>query len=213
MDKTSKNNKYNFKQNLIALSRSDVLEEALNEWEMINKQPETTKRSVCICQKVIKHIHYLYNPKTHKFAFVGTACVSKFQHTFKTMKSKTFRRVILYLFSDGIYEHIDNLDLYSEEVKLRVITYFEMGLNHKTNEEKIAEIECLINDFGCDYLKGLLEKYKGSNVNNQVTHNLTETRFLCQWCGLSKEWAVMDGFISTGNGEYDICQDCCNKKT
>ena len=63
MNKTSKSNKYNFKQNLIALSQSDVLEDALNEWQMINKQPET-KRAVCICQKVIKHVHYLYNTKT-----------------------------------------------------------------------------------------------------------------------------------------------------
>ena len=196
MENKTNNNKYNFKHNLIALSESKDIDTALNEWNMINKQPETRTHSVCICQKVIKHVHYLYNVKTHKFAFVGTACVKKFNHEFKTVKSKTFRKVIMNLFGDGIYERIDDLDLYSEEVKAKVISYFETGLNHKTNQEKITEIECLINDFGCVYLECLLLKYKEPTCEQedktyQQQDNKNQTS--CSFCGCRFDCSSMNG--------------------
>ena len=75
------------------------------------------------------------------------------------MKNNALKKVLMNMFGDGLYEKVDNLEEYSLNVELRVFEYFETDVN-KTISEKILEIEGLIDEYGCLYLNGLLEKYK-----------------------------------------------------
>ena len=153
--------RYNFEQNLLELSQSDDIDDALTEWRVINKNYEVLSEGkvVCICNKTIKRVHYVCNIQTNKFAYLGTGCVGKFRNKLTHITNKTLRNVFMDMISDGMYEQIFDLHEYSDEVKSRLINHFENDRNFKTLNDKLKELKELIDDHGCLFLTVLYDKY------------------------------------------------------
>ena len=150
---------YNFKQNLLALSQSKDIDEALTEWRVINKNYEhlSEGKVVCICNKVIKRVHYVCNLRTNKFAYLGTACVGKFRNKLKHITNHSLRTVFMDMISDGLYDKIFDFDGYSDEVKTRLVAFFDTH-NFENVDEKIQAIKELMDSYGCSFLNDLFDK-------------------------------------------------------
>ena len=180
-DKPNKN-RYNFEQNLLELSHSDKIDDALTEWFVINKNYELLSEGkvVCICNKTIKRVHYVCNLQTNKFAYLGTGCVGKFRKKLKHITNKTLRNVFMDMIGDGMYDRIFDLNKYSDEVKLRLIQHFENNEHFKNLDDKLKELKELIDNHDCCFLTALYDKYHCSCCKNPLNTYCDET--MCSYC-------------------------------
>ena len=51
---------YNFKDNILKLSKTQDLDELKNEWVIVNDKPYV-KNVVCVCRKNIAYFHIFHN--------------------------------------------------------------------------------------------------------------------------------------------------------
>ena len=180
-DKT-KRNRYNFEENLLALSESDNIDDAMNEWCVINKNYEVLSdgRVVCICNKTIKHVHYACNLRTNKFAYLGTSCVGKFRTKIKHIDNNTLRNVFMDMIGDGLYQRIFDIHGYSDEVKTRLTKHFETNKHYKSLDAYLKELKELIDDYGCDFLNVIYDKYFCSCCKTLM--NIYHCGDMCSYC-------------------------------
>ena len=91
-DKT-KRDRYDFKRNLLALSQSGDIDEAMKEWRIVVDTKQSFRveeeRVSCICNKLIKNVFYICNFKTHKCAYAGSSCVHKFHDKLTQVKKQS----------------------------------------------------------------------------------------------------------------------------
>ena len=71
-----KNNKWKFIENLIKLSISDNIEEAIKEWKIIDAMEGT--KTKCICTHDIHKVFYMKNYDNDNKCQVGNCCIMKF---------------------------------------------------------------------------------------------------------------------------------------
>ena len=208
-DKT-KHNRYNFEENLLALSESKNIDDAMNEWSVINKNYEVLSegRVVCICNKTIKHVHYACNLRTNKFAYLGTACVGKFRTKIKHITNNTLRNVFMDMIGDGLYQRIFDIQGYSDEVRIRLTKHFETTQKHyKSLDDYLKELKELIDDYGCDFLSVIYDKYFCSCCKSLLNNYYNEGG-LCSYCiRLNQEQQDMMKTDAI-NSKQRVCSRC-----
>ena len=77
---------FKFSENILKLSSSSDIDEAIKEWLFIDEGQTKEAENTCICQKKIKNFNYMYNYKTKKTILVGSSCFKKFNFSEKEIK-------------------------------------------------------------------------------------------------------------------------------
>jgi hypothetical protein len=73
-----KNATYNFNTNLLKASEGKDIESVIKQWEIIYEEKREHQDGLCICQKKVKNIIYMYNINTTNTIIVGSSCRKKF---------------------------------------------------------------------------------------------------------------------------------------
>ena len=181
------NQKYNFKAHIINLSHSDNFDDALKEWIQMPGIYKKLHEGLCkcICQRVIKYFHYIYNKITKKYINVGTECFKKFNFIISNNKINKFLKEVLDKFAKGEYENIDDLEEYSTNIQLRIEQDLKDRYEKNSNDLDILymlkdNIEELIKDYNftdLEDLKNLViqtitvleqKKFKEEQIKQQI---------------------------------------------
>lgn len=184
--------KYNFDKNLIKASYKKDLYGAKREWEKICKETRENQDGLCICQRKVKNIIYMYNPKTKLTIIVGSTCAKKFElNDAPQLPNNILKKILSKSLEKGNYEIIDNIIKYSNNIEDEIIKYyndkiiyfeniyFEKKNNYSSqNLIKINnEIKDLIDTYSLKYLDKIYENLNIKLKKNIVHKELIE-RFL-----------------------------------
>jgi predicted house-cleaning noncanonical NTP pyrophosphatase (MazG superfamily) len=156
---------FKFSENILKLSSSSDIDEAIKEWLFIDEGQTKEAENTCICQKKIKNFNYMYNYKTKKTILVGSSCFKKFNFSEREIKNSLLKTVLQLSVRSGEYEAISDVMEYSNMIlrKLKefVIQKFQNIKNSKHERNKLLnEIENLINEYELEELKDILEQVK-----------------------------------------------------
>jgi len=134
------NARHKFKTNLLKASYSPDFEIAKTEWAKIDEERDLDEcdSQLCICQRKVRNIIYMYNKTTNKSIFVGTKCYNKFELQSQTIKDEVYRNILLDAIKKGEYEVIDDIVIYSEYVMNRHIEYYRNIID--INKNKLSEL-------------------------------------------------------------------------
>ena len=155
--------KYNFNKNLIKASYKKDLYDAKNEWCIIGNESREYQNGLCICQRKVKHIIYMYNLKTNLTIMVGSKCAKKFELTNNSLLNNNILRKILQSnLQKGDYEIIDNIIIYSNKIEEQFKKYFQSKIdNNLINLLALLDIQNelkeLINTYSLIYLNNIYE--------------------------------------------------------
>lgn len=160
--------KYNFDKNLIKASYKKDLYGAKREWFILCEDTREEQDGLCICQHKVKHITYMYNPKTKLTIIVGSKCAKKFELNNFLLPNEVLRKILNKNLIKGDYEKIKNIITYSNNIEDQFIKYFEKIINkYNNNENKLVEtqkeIKDLIETYSLKYLNNIYE-----TINNKI---------------------------------------------
>ena len=181
------NARHKFKTNLLKASYSPDFEIAKTEWAKIDEERDLDEcdSQLCICQRKVRNIIYMYNKTTNKSIFVGTKCYNKFELQSKTIKDEVYRNILLDAIRKGEYEVIDDIVIYSEYVMNRHIEYYIniIDINKNKLSELISIRKQLINAVEVPYLQQELthvENFIKSLYTNEIKNekSIKRLRFL-----------------------------------
>jgi hypothetical protein len=130
------NARHKFKTNLLKASYSPDFEIAKTEWAKIDEERDLDEcdSQLCICQRKVRNIIYMYNKTTNKSIFVGTKCYNKFEFKSHKIKDEVYRNILLDAIRKGEYEVIDDIVIYSEYVMNRHIEYYRNIIDKNKNK-------------------------------------------------------------------------------
>lgn len=95
--------KYNFDKNLIKASYKKDLYGAKREWQIIGNDIREEQNGLCLCQRKVKHIIYMYNPKTKLTIIVGSKCAKKFELNNFLLPNDILREILKSNLTKGDY--------------------------------------------------------------------------------------------------------------
>ena len=124
--------KYNFDTNLLKASSSSNIDDAKKEWVVLIKE-KIEDNALCICQRKVKIVTYLFNTKTHLTIIAGTTCCKKFNMTTETINNNLYSKILIDNLKKGAYIHIDNIVKYSDDIQKHLQDYFEEQLEIKSH--------------------------------------------------------------------------------
>jgi hypothetical protein len=149
---------YKFNDNLLKLSKSTLLEDAKKEWYLIETCKTESYENICICQHKVKHLNYMYNIITKHTIICGYVCSKKFNLDKIKIKNKILLN-ILKIQIYGEYAIIDNILIYSDTVKNKLILYFTEEINKNNDilklKQHLDDIDDLINNYNIEYLEDI----------------------------------------------------------
>ena len=144
---------YKFNENLLKLSSHDNLNDAINEWYLIDTIKTETNDNICICQHKVKNLNYMYNIITKHTIICGVTCCKKFKLKSKEIKNNILLQILKTQIK-GEYCIINNVLEYSESIKNKLIQYFNEKINEniETLKDLLNDINNLIITYHMDYL-------------------------------------------------------------
>lgn len=119
--------KYNFDTNLLKASSSPNIYDAKKEWVVL-LQEKKDNDALCICQRKVKIVTYLFNTKTHLTIIAGTTCCKKFNMTTENINNNLYSKILIDNLRKGAYIHIDNIVKYSDDIQIQLQYYLEEQL-------------------------------------------------------------------------------------
>jgi len=151
---------YNFDANLINASHDKELENAKKEWKFICEENRNVADGLCICQRKVKNVIYMYNIKTKNTICVGSTCHKKFNMGNEKL-SEDLTNIFKKKLEKGEYLIIDNIVSYSTSIEDELIEFFQNKMNINsiyilTTLSK--EINILIKDYDLQYLHDIYIK-------------------------------------------------------
>jgi len=174
--------KYNFDRNLIKASYKKDLYGAKREWQILTKETREREDGLCICQRKVKHIIYMYNPKTKLTIIIGSKCAKKFElNDAKPLPNNILKEILSKSLEKGEYEIIDNIIRYSNNIEEQIIKYFQNKIDSINNQNKLLdiqnEIKELIDVYSLKYLNNIYETLNNKIIKMNIHKELT-TNFL-----------------------------------
>ena len=156
----NKSHKYQFNENLIAISVADNIEEAKKEWIFITECIKDGVEKRCICNhKIYAKKYIILNIKNSKCAFVGDACKNNFCKKIGKKGNKTNQ--LLQDFMNSEYDKITNLKDYCFKVEKYLIEYLKnIFQSIQQSFEKLKQFEKDINDLMRNYTSCSLVSFK-----------------------------------------------------
>jgi len=155
--------KYNFDKNLLKLSRAKSIEEAKEEWYVIDETTLATQSAICICSRKIKEVTYLYNHFTEKTIIAGSRCCKKFNMLSRSLGKNMYTTILREFLKKGEYVIIDDIIEYSANVEAILIKRCEYRFESYKNSSHIFNLDKLKDEiiemetiYGITYLNHLL---------------------------------------------------------
>ena len=142
---------YKFKSNMLKASESKTFEDALKEWRIIRKEKRDAKTGLCICQRKIKHITFVFNHKTKLSIMVGTRCCSNFKIEEKLLVNALYRHVLYSCLEKGEYEVIDNIVNYSKYVEDELNRIYSEKMERVVKASELRDIKNELGDLYTNY--------------------------------------------------------------
>ena len=191
--------KYKFNTNLLKASKSINLEDAKKEWKIIYEEKREENDGLCICQRKVKNIIYMYNIQTQNTIIVGTVCCKKFEMNKDKLSNTILYNLLKNNLIKGEYTNINNIITYCNSVKEQLIQHiqeeFETIINNYnqsknfwdnteyqenwnkisfSNDKKLKELSININEliqqYNLDYLKDIYLNIK--NKLNEMNEEI-----------------------------------------
>jgi flagellar biosynthesis GTPase FlhF len=155
--------KYNFDKNLLKLSRAKTIEDAKEEWYVIDESILATQSAICICSRKIKKVTYLYNRFTKKTIVAGSRCCKKFNMLTQSLGKNMYTAILREFLKKGEYVIIDDIIEYSANVKSILIKRCEYRIESYKDSSNIFNLSELRDEiiqletiYGITYLNHLL---------------------------------------------------------
>jgi type I site-specific restriction-modification system R (restriction) subunit len=169
--------KNKFNSNLLKVSENEELNKAIKEWGCIHTEKRDELDCVCICQRKVKNVTYMYNTKTKNTIIVGSVCFKKFKFQKNIIKNKILRKILYKNITQNLYEYINNMKEYCQSVEDSLLEYITNKYNkYKSNAiitrnytqliEFRDAIDDLIQNYDIEYLKNIYDKI--SNKINKM---------------------------------------------
>ena len=112
---------FKFYDHLFALSSQKTEDEALSEWVKVFEKVQIVTNGVCICQRGIKNVVFMYNVITQHTIMVGTDCYKKFCKERSEMRKGVVEETLKRLLMKGSYTLIEDIVRYSMDVKVGIL--------------------------------------------------------------------------------------------
>ena len=151
---------FKLEPNLLKLSHSNNIDEAIGEWKRF-KQDKVHTEKVCICNRKIKNINYMYNPITKKFIITGGKCYSHINSYWKDKGldipnvDEKFKEFINKFFEKGEYEYIEDLSKYSKQIENHIINHYTKYVDTEIEINILQEMKKLLSVNNMECLKPL----------------------------------------------------------
>ena len=164
---------YNFKDNILKLSRTQDLNELKNEWVIVNEQADYSfDKLQCVCNKNIRNYYIFFNKITYRAIYTGLSCkrmlvsyVGKRKFNIK----KYFDGIHDYTIIADIFKYSSEIiGLFFHELKKGNITYilsYKNMLIALKNDENLFEYEKTIKG-----LLYLIEEYEEKQINKGILY-------------------------------------------
>ena len=180
--------KYKFNTNLLKASQSINLEDAKKEWKIIYEEKREENDGLCICQRKVKNIIYMYNIKTQNTIIVGTVCCKKFEMNKDKLSNTILYNLLKTNLIKGEYTNINNIVTYCNSVNEQLIQHiqeeFETIINNynqskeglnKNLTELLNIIIDLIQQYNLEYLQDIYIIIK-NKLNENENKNWEEIK-------------------------------------
>jgi len=149
--------RHKFKINLIKASCGENYEEAVKEWEII--QDFKGKNGLCICQRKINNIIFMFNIVNKNIIMVGTKCYKKFNLQINEMNNNAFKKILKSIFKKGEYKIVDNVVEYCNLAKEKLLKHFTEKINELWCQEYLkkllSDVDNLIKEYKLNYLEDI----------------------------------------------------------
>jgi len=123
-DKVQKNSVYKFSTNLLRASSSQNIEDAKNEWYVIYDEVRDKIDGLCICQRKVKYVTYMFNVITKNTIIVGSKCSKKFNMNRNMLNNNILNNTMKNKLSKGEYINIDNIITYCKSIEEELLNHF-----------------------------------------------------------------------------------------
>jgi hypothetical protein len=123
-----------FEQNILLLSESDKIEDAIKEWKIIplygkkkNIIREDEDKVICVCCRKIKHYFTCVNVKTGKFIHAGGGCIKRFPY--EKINNKILQTILSDIRNIPVeYEDIEDPHEYSSVILNKILHAYKNGI-------------------------------------------------------------------------------------
>lgn len=166
-----------FIQHLTQLSNDNIYENALKEWRYVTKT-KTHDYGLCLCQRKVKNIIYMYNIHNKNTVTIGTNCYQKFKLDSKKINNELVNTAVNNVVQrqnnnnnnrdrdrvvgEAPFKTIQDVFEYSQDIEDELIQLIIEKFNRNQNNiEELKYLLLLIQDCNRNY-----------NINTiQITHN------------------------------------------
>ena len=167
------NSKFKFTNNLLKASNSDNIDNAINEWCNIYEEKRNKLDGLCICGRKVKNIRYMYNSKTQLTISVGLTCADKFELKNNKLNNKIIKDILKNNIIKGEYENIDNILLYSNNIKQQLYEKIKTEYNNYYNNYfELKKLYRIVNDIIDNYNFNILDDIKVLLLNKIDSDNI-----------------------------------------
>ena len=123
-ESVKKNATYKFNTNLLKASSSQILKDAKKEWRVIYEEERDKQDGLCICQRNVKYVTYMYNVITQYTIIVGTKCSTKFNMNKTKLANNILNNILKRNLTKGEYTNIDNIITYCKSIEEELLNNF-----------------------------------------------------------------------------------------
>jgi len=152
---------YRFEENLLKLSYNKNFDVATTEWKKIQEEKRDEQDRLCICQRKVKNVIYMFNVITKHTIAVGTTCYDgKLKPSDDKIKNKLLNSILKKSIEKGEYVMINDIVAYSNSIENQLILLFEKKRNRTELEDLINDVHDLIHNYGFISLHDVYVKLK-----------------------------------------------------
>jgi len=142
--------RHRFEPNILKLSQSNNIDEALLEWYFFSQDRVHTKSERCVCNSNITIVHTYLNSKTGQACLLGGKCHRKMKEAARRNGLQSSDSRTCMEFEPTTYTEITDLCAYSAEILLKILSKIRTAVLNTYNIKELQEYKRLILTFAID---------------------------------------------------------------
>lgn len=113
--------RYRFKPNILQLSQSDDIDEALSEWYFYSQERVPHKTCTCVCNSNITVVHTYLNSKTGHACLLGGNCHKEMRAVARKNGKRNVDSLLCMEFDPTTYTEITDMAAYSSAILQKIL--------------------------------------------------------------------------------------------
>ena len=142
--------RHRFEPNILKLSQSDNIHEALLEWYFFSQDTVPTKSERCVCNSNITVVHTYLNSKTGHACLLGGQCHRKMKAAARQNRLQNSESRTCMEFEPTTYTEITDMNAYSAEILLKILYDIRNKVLNTDNILELQEYKRFILTFAID---------------------------------------------------------------